>query len=461
MKTLGIIAEYNPFHNGHLYQIQKAKELTNADCVVVVMSGDFVQRGAPAWTDKYLRTQMALQSQADLVFEIPAVYAVSSAEAFALAGVSLLTSLGFVDTLCFGSECGDLTSLQKVADFLLQPPRDFYTAITSYTASGLTFPLARKQAFLDCYTDTDTNPSPFTDSGNALASLLDSPNNILAIEYLKALQVCHSHLQPITIKRSDAGYHDTHLDAHTQLASASAIRQCFYDTSSFKHTQLVKAPLKRTPSVVNDLTISNTDSLSQIQSYFPAAVYSLLQKEKNRFPVTENDFSTLLYYRLCHLSDSDKDILDLSDELFYRIQKECSSYTDYRSFIEKVKTKQYTYTRVSRVLLHLLLNITKTDICSITSGSSPFVPYARLLGFSKEKSAYLRYDTKIPVITKPADGMTQICDFYNSNDPSYIQSACTLYQKDLFASNLYSRVQSHVLGCTLTDEYRQKPVIIS
>ena len=115
MKTLGIIAEYNPFHNGHLYQIQKAKEFTNADCVVIVMSGDFVQRGTPAWTDKYLRTKMALLNQADLVFEMPVVYASSSAETFALAGVSLLNSLGFVDMLCFGSESGDLLKLQDIA----------------------------------------------------------------------------------------------------------------------------------------------------------------------------------------------------------------------------------------------------------------------------------------------------------------------------------------------------------
>ena len=143
MKTLGIIAEYNPFHNGHLYQIQKAKELTNADCVVIVISGDFVQRGTPAWTDKYLRTKMALLNQADLVFEMPVVYASSSAETFALAGVSLLNSLGFVDMLCFGSECGDLLKLQDIATFMQHPPKDFYQTITSYTAKGFSLIVIR------------------------------------------------------------------------------------------------------------------------------------------------------------------------------------------------------------------------------------------------------------------------------------------------------------------------------
>lgn len=458
MKTLGIIAEYNPFHNGHLYQIQKAKELTKADCVVVVMSGDFVQRGAPAWTDKYLRAKMALHSQVDLIFEIPVVYSVSSAEAFALAGVSLLTSLGFVDMLCFGSECGDISKLQKAADFLQQPPECFHTAITSYTASGLSFPIARKQAFLDCYPVAAQKDGTLTDSANDFAAILDSPNNILAIEYLKAIKTCQSHLTPITIKRSDAGYHNTDLDRHTQLASASAIRQSFCttsDTLTSKEQDTTTMTDKPAP------LISNGDLLAQIQLYFPDAVYCIMQKEQNHFPITENAFSDLLYYRLCHLSESDKDILDMSEELFFRIRKELASYTDYLSFIEKVKTKQYTYTRVSRVLLHLLLDITKEDLLLTKQDSFPFVPYARLLGFSKEKSAYLRYDTKIPVITKPADGMAQIRDFYKDSDTAYVQTALTLYEKDLFASNLYSRVQSRVLKCALIDEYHQKPVIVS
>lgn len=431
MKTLGIIAEYNPFHNGHLYQIQKAKELTNADCVVIVMSGDFVQRGTPAWTDKYLRTKMALLNQADLVFEMPVVYASSSAETFALAGVSLLNSLGFVDMLCFGSECGDLLKLQDIATFMQHPPKDFYQTITSYTAKGFSFPLARKKAFLDCYKTSNPDTTQTSDFLNEYASILDDPNNILAIEYLKAIQTCNSPLKPVTIKRSDAGYHNTDLNAQMHLASASAIRQNFFDP----HT------------------------LTQVQSYLPASVYQLLQKKNNRFPITENDFSDLLYYRLCHLNESDKDILDLSDELFFRIKKELSSYTDYRSFIEKIKTKQYTYTRISRVLLHLLLDIRQTDIFP-TQGLIPFVPYARLLGFSKAKSSYLRQETKIPIITKPADGVSQICDFTNRQ----ILLCCKQsvhFRKDLFASNLYQRVQSRVLSCPLNDEYRQKPVMLS
>lgn len=433
MKTLGIIAEYNPFHNGHLYQIQKAKELTNADCVVIVMSGDFVQRGTPAWTDKYLRTKMALLNQADLVFEMPVVYASSSAETFALAGVSLLNSLGFVDMLCFGSECGDLLKLQDIATFMQHPPKDFYQTITSYTAKGFSFPLARKKAFLDCYKTSNPDTTQTSDFLNEYASILDDPNNILAIEYLKAIQTCNSPLKPVTIKRSDAGYHNTDLNAQMHLASASAIRQNFFDP----HT------------------------LTQVQSYLPASVYQLLQKKNNRFPITENDFSDLLYYRLCHLNESDKDILDLSDELFFRIKKELSSYTDYRSFIEKIKTKQYTYTRISRVLLHLLLDIKQNDLSFTVQNTIPFVPYVRLLGFSKAKSSYLRQETKIPIITKPADGVSQICNFYESTDPSLLQAVCALYEKDLFASNLYQRVQSRVLSCPVSDEYHQKPVMLS
>ena len=362
MKIVGILTEFNPFHNGHAWLFAQLRHRLGDDaCILCLMSGQFVQRGEPAMLRKHVRAEAALRCGADLVMELPLTRALSSAEGFARGAVYLMQRTGCVTHLAFGSECGDLLKLQDIATFMQHPPKDFYQTITSYTAKGFSFPLARKKAFLDCYKTSNPDTTQTSDFLNEYASILDDPNNILAIEYLKAIQTCNSPLKPVTIKRSDAGYHNTDLNAQMHLASASAIRQNFFDP----HT------------------------LTQVQSYLPASVYQLLQKKNNRFPITENDFSDLLYYRLCHLNESDKDILDLSDELFFRIKKELSSYTDYRSFIEKIKTKQYTYTRISRVLLHLLLDIRQTDIFP-TQGLIPFVPYARLLGVSKAKSSYLR-----------------------------------------------------------------------
>ena len=177
MKTVGLITEYNPFHKGHLYHLNKAKELTGADRVIVVMSGDFVQRGVPAITDKFTRAHMALAEGADLVLELPCIYATASAEFFALGAVSLLTKLGCVDYLCFGSEGGDISLLSYVADFLLIEPVEYQTALKAYLQSGKSYPAARLSALSDTWKEDVT----------AIENILAAPNNILALEYLKAL----------------------------------------------------------------------------------------------------------------------------------------------------------------------------------------------------------------------------------------------------------------------------------
>lgn len=460
MKTVGIIAEYNPFHNGHLYQIQQAKEITGADSVVVVMSGDFVQRGEPAWTDKYLRTQMALTNGVDFVFELPVVYATSSAEIFALAGVSLLTSLGFVDSICFGSECGNLTLLTEVADFLTSPDATFEENMRKLISSGISYPAAKETLLKEHFSDELAKDS----------TLLSSPNNILAIEYLKAISLLKSSLTPYTITRKAAGYHN--LDFQDSFASASAIRN-LHNTS---------------------------DHISgQIASVIPGSVLDLLTKETTRYPITADDFSVLLYYSLATIS-SENCILDLNVEILNRIHKNMSVYTHFSEFAAQIKPKQYTYSRISRALLHTMLHIsnyqslyqnfdgqkntsqdnhpmTPYEFASFLANYRlPFVPYARLLGFVKEKSPLLRKNNAIPIITKPADGNTILDIFYSditsqldSSMPfvttqqlqtTYLDYANYLYEKDIFVSNLYAKVQQNKLGGIHRNEYRQNPVIL-
>ncbi len=414
MDTIGIIAEYNPFHNGHLYQINQVKTITGAKSIVIVMSGDFVQRGTPAWTDKYLRTEMALSQGADLVFELPAVFATSSAETFAHAGVSLLTSLGFVDGICFGSECSNLCLLHEIAAFLSNPPYSYEETIRNLTTKGFSYPTARQQAL----------NSFFSNFYQEYPNLFSEPNNILALEYLKAICKQNSPLQTILIPRAGSGYHNRSLNS--SLASATAIRNA----------------------------VKNFAALSQIVNAVPAEIFHLLETNKNRYPVSENNFSDLLYYRLLKSTTNDLAIPDMTEEIFHRIQKILPSFKSYQDFLSNIKTKQYTYSRISRVLLRLLLDISILPELPAPL-EPPYVPYARLLGFRREKSFLLRQKTSIPIITKPADGIKNIQDFY-----SYLpENANYLYEKDIFCSNLYRQIQNNVTQCTRPNEYFCQPVI--
>ena len=175
MKIVGLIAEYNPFHNGHLYHIRKAKEITGADAVLVIMSGNYVQRGTPAIMPKHLRAQVALESGVAAVFELPVCYATGSAEYFATGAVSLLNHLGCVDALCFGSECGDYALLERIAGILTEEPDDYTFYLKEALRKGLSFPRARQQALSSYLKDENVD------------QVLDEPNNILGIEYIKAL----------------------------------------------------------------------------------------------------------------------------------------------------------------------------------------------------------------------------------------------------------------------------------
>ena len=348
MKAVGIIAEYNPFHNGHKYQIEQARRMTDADYVIVVMSGSFVQRGTPAWTDKYLRTQIALECGADMVFELPTAYATASAKDFAFGGVSLLQGLGFVDTLCFGSECGDIHALWNAAQFLADPGEAFETTIRELVGKGLSYPAARAQAYamhaptddiahpqgtnMDGTLNDMTHPQHIDmdstpDNSSTASSLLQSPNNILGIEYLLALKQLHSKIIPVTIARKDHGYHET--TAKDKYLSATGIRDYFLTQG--------KIPV----------------------DYLPAEAVNILQAARNHYPVTLDDFSEMLYYRLSTCSPEDMTrCADVSDALAARIHNLLPKYKTASNFIELLKTKQYTHSRISRALLHLLLHTT-------------------------------------------------------------------------------------------------------
>lgn len=229
MKTVGLITEYNPFHNGHLYHIERARELTGADRVVIVMSGDYVQRGTPALLSKHSRAHMALLNGASAICELPVCYASGSAEFFAQGAISILEGLGCIDTLCFGSECGELSVLQHIAQLLLSESDTYSHMLQDALKKGHSFPAARHQALEKLTGET------------FVSQILSEPNNILGIEYLKALKKQNSRMVPYTLKRDSSGYHDTKLQP--QSSSASAIR------NALRHWE--EQPFSRYPQILS------------------------------------------------------------------------------------------------------------------------------------------------------------------------------------------------------------------
>lgn len=409
MKTVGIIAEYNPFHNGHTYHLSKAKELSGADFCIVIMSGNFTQRGTPAIADKYLRTQMALSCGADLVIELPVCFATGSAEYFAYGAVSVLNALQ-VDALCFGSECGDIACLKSAAEILFQEPSGFRTLLQKHLKSGSSYPLARSLAISEYGQGSADIPS----------TLLQMPNNILGIEYLKALYRLNSSMEVYTVKREGMGYKDETL-SDAVFSSAAAIR---------KHLNCPDALTASMPKT----------ALSLFNNY--------LEKTS---PVVMDDFSSMLYYKLLSLQQEGYTAyLDVTDAISDKISNSLASYINITSFAESVlKTKELTLTRLNRCLLHILLDIKKEHMQEYIS--SPCSLYARILGFRKSSKAIFKQLTspQIPFISKLADAKTIL--------PA---TAMQMLQQDIFAAHLYEGVLAQKNGGFTQNEYRRKLIIL-
>lgn len=413
MKVVGIVAEYNPFHNGHQYQINKIRKETGADYVIIAMSGNFLQRGVPALCDKFIRTEMALKCGADLVIEIPTLWATASAEYYAHAGVALLASTGVVNHLAFGAESDDLNTLLQVASVLKEEPAVYRAVLANSIRTGNAFPVARKNALIT------TLPLLATEK---LDELLDNPNNILALEYLKALP---ESIQPILIKREGAGYHDTELN--TNLPSASAIRQAIF------------AP----ESEIDFDTLANA---------MPKESFALLKNSLNcNQLMTTNDFSESLGY--CLLSQAGNGFsayADCNQDFSNKIKKNLNDYVLFEDFIESIKTKDMTYTRVNRCLLHILLDIKQTDYS--IGRAMGYAPYLRILGFRNSSSSILsniKRQASIPIISKAADANAML-DYATNKS----------FEKDIFASNLYYQHVARKSATKPKNEYTNQIVIV-
>ena len=412
MRTVGIVAEYNPFHNGHAYQIKAAKEMTGADYCIVVMSGDFVQRGAPAIMDKYSRAQSALENGADLVVELPVYYAVSSAEYFASGAIALLDKLGVTDALCFGSECGDIKVLSSIADELLDETPQFKQILKQQMKTGSSYPQARNHAL--------SVTAPWL---TGAIGVLQSPNNILGLEYIKAVKRRQSRIQPYTLNRLGAGYHAASLE--TTNSSALAIRE----------------------------SISRTKDISYIKEQVPSGVYdAMAQDYGHTFPILPNDVSALLFYKLLLEQEQGYiSYLDIDAPFSDRLTRKLSSYTDYTSFCEQLKTKNMTYTRVARNLLHILLNIYQEDMDIFRKDD--YVYYAKMLGFKKEAEPLLsavKEHSEIPLLSKLAD----------ADDIIASSNGRKLLAADIRAAHIYSLLMQQKFGGPIQNEYRRQIVVM-
>lgn len=410
MKTVGIIAEYNPFHNGHAWQLAKAKELTGADYAVVVMSGNFVQRGLPAIMEKSLRTEAALLCGADVVIELPVHYAAASAEYFASGAVSLLDRLGVVDSLCFGSECGDIGSLSELANTLLTEGESFKALLKERLKEGASYPQARNDAL-----------RVLSQQPESVLSALEHPNNILGVEYLKALKKRNSRIQPCTVARTGSGYHEEDLDG--PYSSALAIRK----------------------------SIAAGNDIRSMEDQLPPDAFRLMTHHMQKtFPILPEDFSALLSYKLIQEQDFSR-YFDIDSGLSDRLHHFLPAYTDYSSFCEKLKTKNLTYTKISRALLHILLNIYQADMDIFCA--EDYVYYARLLGFCKTAAPLLsaiRDNASLPLILRPAEAKRRIQN----------ENGLRMFLQNIQADHIYALSAEHKFHQGFCNEYRKQLIIL-
>ncbi|CAI6030443.1 tRNA(Met) cytidine acetate ligase [Paenibacillus sp. JJ-100] len=368
MRAVGVIVEYNPLHNGHVHHLNESRRLSGADAVVAVMSGPFLQRGEPAIVGKRARTEMALHAGADLVIELPVAYAVQPAEWFAFGAVSLLHRTGVVDSLCFGSESGDLDSLQRIALVLADEPAALRENIAQRLREGASYPAA--------YAGAAAALAPGGVDAHDAAALLEQPNNSLGLHYLIALQRIGSAIQPLTAARTGAAYHQA-TPGPGAIASATAVRRLL----------LADGPDAAAP-------------------YVPAATLAILQREWQRghAPMHWERFAQpLLHIAATRRASELERIAEVTEGLEHRLVRVLAKIPEpsIEALLDALKTRRYTRTKLQRLLTHLLLNHTKAECAPEVLATGP--GYLRVLGFTGKGQSLLKQmkqTASLPVILK-------------------------------------------------------------
>ncbi len=388
-RVLGIIAEYNPFHNGHLYHIAKSKEETGSQYVIAVISGNFVQRGNTSIVNKWIKARMALLNGVDLVIELPTIYSISSAENFAEGAIKILNSLGVVDTLSFGMEAKDVSTLNNIANVLYTEPKEYITMLSHELKKGNSFPKARENALMMYLNDI-----------KRYANVMAGSNNILGIEYLKAMKKTKSIITPVGIKREKVLYNDKYIV--DEFASATAIRKMLM-----------------------------TKELNDISKVMPRSSYLQLGEELKlgHYVIDISRFEKEIIYTLRKMSVEEiANIPDVSEGLENSIKNAADSCNTLTELINIVKTKRFTQTRIQRILLYSLLGITKKQM----EISKKVTPYVRVLGFNNKGkeliSEMMRLNPKLNVVTSVKKYIDTVA---NKNLKEMLET-------DILATNVYT-----------------------
>nr|WP_246427523.1 nucleotidyltransferase [Paenibacillus phyllosphaerae] len=409
-----MIVEYNPFHNGHFYHLQQSVKITQSDAVVAVMSGNFLQRGEPALTDKWTRAEMALAGGCDLVIELPVAYSTQAAEWFAYGAVKLLDATGVVDTLCFGSESGEIDTLVRVAKAMASETPDFRQMLDDALSQGQSYPAAYSSAVRRYMADLgDPEAAEFA---------LEQPNNTLGLHYLLALERLRSPIVPYTIKREKAGYSQTTI-TDTQIASATAIRK----------------------------VLTGDGTLLDIKPFVPLTTYTLLEREftGRPEPMGWQHYEKALFHRLVSTPAAELALLhEITEGLEHRIKHALPKLTELRFdvLLESLKTKRYTRTKLQRALLSALLGHQKQAFTRERLQNG--VQYIRVLGFNDKGRKLLgrmRKEAKLPVLLSAADA---------SEPYPYLAL-------DVQATSVYELERPGASARTLYRDYYEKPIMRS
>ncbi len=388
-KVLGIIAEYNPFHNGHLYHLEKSKKDTGSNYTVAIMSGNFTERGNTSLMDKWTKAEVAIQCGVDLVIELPVLYATSSAENFAEGSIKILDSLKIIDYLSFGAETANLEILEPFSDVLYREPKAYKTLLSHELKKGISYPKARENALMLYLNDI-----------RKFANVLSCPNNILGIEYLKALKKLKSTIKPVPITRFEAGYHDITYTKNT--ASSTAIRN------------MIK-----------------NNNFNLLQSLMPAPSYSALTQNIKAGHVVPDIsvFDKQIIYILRKMTPLEiADLPDVSEGLEFAIKNAANSCNSVAQILNIIKSKRYTLARLQRILLYALLGITKKDMAF----SKKVQPYIRVLGLNNKGKVLIseiaKANPKLPIVTSVKRFL----------DDTASKNFKPMIDKDIWATNVFT-----------------------
>ncbi|MFC5471945.1 nucleotidyltransferase [Cohnella suwonensis] len=372
MSTVGVIVEYNPLHNGHLYHLQQSKKITGADGVVAVMSGHFLQRGEPAMADKWARTEMALLAGCDLVLELPVAFSSQPAQWFAYGAVAVLEATGIVDSLCFGSESGDIASLLQVSAMLAEEPPAFVSSLEAELKTGLPYPSAFANAAAAYLRDAGKDDLSFS---------LSQPNHTLGLHYLFALRKLNSRIVPHTVRREKSDYGQSDI-TDARIASATALRK---------------------------LLFGEAGSLDGLAPFVPPTTLEVLRREtdEGRAPVHWEHFARPLFHELFRQSPERlAEYAEVAEGLEHRIKnvlRDVQAYT-VSSLLDELKTKRYTRTKLQRTLLRILLGHRKELLTASRLANG--VDYVRVLGFTERGRGMLktmRGKATVPVVGSAAE----------------------------------------------------------